>query len=186
MSKKQIILISLTILIVVFSTYFFNKSEASNPIKKIASCRFGGKNRGLCNNNPGNIKKSSYNFKGRVSSTDATFEQFDSMENGVLAIATLLSKNYIQKGYDTPKTIINRYAPSSENNTVKYINNLVKKLNEYDKYVTFQVVDENTKIVFDTELFYLLIKAIVFLETSYTVTDSQLEYASSSSNKIYL
>jgi len=80
--------------------------------------------RGLRNNNPGNIRKSSAVWIGQVSGTDPEFVTFESMEWGYRAIFVLL-RGYIRKGYDSIEKIINRYAPSSENNTQAYIAHIV-------------------------------------------------------------
>jgi hypothetical protein len=87
--------------------------------------------RGLRNNNPGNIRKSSTVWIGQVSGTDPDFVTFESIEWGYRAIFVLL-RNYISKGYDTISKIINRYAPSNENDTTAYINR-VAALSNIDK-----------------------------------------------------
>lgn len=79
--------------------------------------------RGYRNNNPLNIRLSSANiWQGEVSkNTDGIFEQFVSMEYGYRAALKLL-RNYITKdGLTTVAQIINKWAPSSENNTAGYI-----------------------------------------------------------------
>ena len=82
--------------------------------------------RGIRNNNPLNIRKGN-NWQGERSiSTDAQFEQFDSMVMGLRA-AMKLVRNYIQgrcsdgKRYDTIRKLVSRWAPPSENVTDKYI-----------------------------------------------------------------
>lgn len=81
--------------------------------------------RGLRNKNPFNIKKSKFNWLGKVESTDPVFEQFDTMEHGVRAGLMLLI-NYVRKGFDTPSKIIHRFAPVSENNTKYYLDYIVR------------------------------------------------------------
>lgn len=79
--------------------------------------------RGYRNNNPLNIRLSSANiWQGEVSkNTDGIFEQFVSMEYGYRAALKLL-RNYITKdGLTTVAQIINKWAPSNENNTAGYI-----------------------------------------------------------------
>lgn len=78
--------------------------------------------RGLRNNNPLNIKiNPANNWLGKVkNNTDGTFEQFDTIVHGFRA-ALYLVRKYISQGYDTPRKIITRWAPSSENYTEKYV-----------------------------------------------------------------
>lgn len=83
--------------------------------------------RGFENNNPGNIRKGASKFLGeKAVSTDPAFRQFETMELGYRAIFKLLH-NYIDKGFDTISKMINRWAPSNENNTTAYINYIVKR-----------------------------------------------------------
>lgn len=80
--------------------------------------------RGIRNNNPGNIEKSRNDWKGKIKDSDHLdnrFEVFKTPEHGVRALSVLLS-NYIKKGKATVPEIISKYAPSSENNTDIYIN----------------------------------------------------------------
>ena len=80
--------------------------------------------RGYRNNNPGNIRKTSTVWMGQIiPGSDADFITFESMEWGYRAIFVLLD-GYISKGFDTISKIINRYAPSSENDTTAYINHV--------------------------------------------------------------
>lgn len=82
--------------------------------------------RGIRNNNPLNIRKGS-NWKGeRHPQKDKAFEEFESMEMGVRAGFKLI-KNYMSgyngltQKFNTIEKIIRRWAPPSENNTRKYI-----------------------------------------------------------------
>lgn len=92
-------------------------------IKKTASDGF---------NNPGNIKQNSVVFKGEIrnpfeygsqliSPLDNKFKSFVSMAYGYRAMTRIL-RTYVKKGYVTLNQIISRYAPSTENNTVSYVN----------------------------------------------------------------
>jgi len=80
--------------------------------------------RGLRNNNPGNLRKSSSVWMGEVPSDDPDFVAFESIDWGYRAIFVLL-RGYIAKGYDTIEKIINRYAPTIENNSQAYITHVV-------------------------------------------------------------
>lgn len=105
--------------------------------------------RGLRNNNPGNIKKSSEDWEG-ADGDDGTFVKFTSQEYGIRALAKIL-KNY-QKlhNLNTIEEIITRWAPASDNNhTAKYIKYVADKsgyskneeLNLTDKEVLKKLID---------------------------------------------
>ena len=82
--------------------------------------------RGERNNNPGNIRKTNEMWIGQVmSGDDPDFMTFSSIAYGYRAMFVLLD-SYIDKGYNTVTKIINRWAPSSENNTTAYINHVVQ------------------------------------------------------------
>ncbi len=94
------------------------------------------KPRGIRNNNPGNIRVSGSAWKGKIpyelnQDYDCTanrvvksFEQFETYEYGVRAIIVLVT-NYINRdGLNTIAAIINKWAPSNENNTSAYANRL--------------------------------------------------------------
>lgn len=79
------------------------------------------------NNNPGNL-----NFAGQSGATledgsNARFAKFGSTAEGVSALAKQLQR-YGERGLDTISKIINKYAPSSENDTQAYIDALAKRL----------------------------------------------------------
>ena len=78
--------------------------------------------RGLRNLNPGNIRHSKTRYKGeKLSSTDSSFKQFESIEAGYRAMFVLLH-TYRVRGYgNTIAQFIARYAPPSENNTDAYV-----------------------------------------------------------------
>lgn len=78
--------------------------------------------RGIRNNNPGNIRRSSTNWLGLSSTqSDSEFCQFENMEYGVRALLVLLRTYYNKHNCNTTKKIISRFAPLVENNTEKYI-----------------------------------------------------------------
>ena len=77
--------------------------------------------RGRRNNNPLNIRVGN-NWPGEVAKpSDHTFEQFKEMKYGVRA-AFIILRNYINRHkLNTIPKVINRWAPSNENNTLAYI-----------------------------------------------------------------
>ena len=83
--------------------------------------------RGIRNNNPGNIEFSKRNnWTGQVGS-DGRFAQFSDMKFGIRALTKLLA-NYHKQGNFTVRKIINKYAPSNENNTLVYIETVCDKV----------------------------------------------------------
>lgn len=81
-----------------------------------------GRVRGLRNNNPGNIVRTSDQWQGMSAdqSGDPRFVVFDAPVWGLRAMARVLHK-YIDIGADTIAEIIARWAPSSENDTNAYV-----------------------------------------------------------------
>ena len=78
--------------------------------------------RGIRNNNPGNIRHSAIKWQGMSDTqTDSAFVQFISPEYGIRALSKLLDTYSISYGLNTVQGIINRYAPSVENNTGSYV-----------------------------------------------------------------
>ena len=82
--------------------------------------------RGIRNHNPLNIRRSKDQWKGLAEAqTDRAFCQFKSLEYGWRAAFYLLTRTYYHKyRLYTIRTIIRRWAPSSENNTEAYIANV--------------------------------------------------------------
>lgn len=84
--------------------------------------------RGIRNNNPGNIRWGD-EWKGLVPQaqrTDKSFCQFIKPEYGIRAMIIIL-RNYQRKHrLSTISGIINRWAPTNENDTQSYINSVAK------------------------------------------------------------
>lgn len=120
--------------------------------------------RGYRNNNPGNIRKT-YDYKGNqtfwkgeVKGTDESFKKFATMADGYRALFALLLE-YKSKGFDTITKIINRYAPSNENNSEAYIKTVSSKTG-IDRNTPVNLKDEND--------FKNLVGAISFVENGLT------------------
>lgn len=99
-----------------------------------------GKTRGLRNNNPGNIKKTSDMWLGlSANQTDDTFFQFKSATYGIRAIMVLL-RNYFNKyGLNTIRAIIGRWAPTLENDTNAYTYFVANKLDMNNDETIWQI-----------------------------------------------
>lgn len=88
--------------------------------------------RGIRNNNPLNIRKGN-NWKGeRQPQSDPSFEEFESLQMGLRA-GFIILRNYQHNSLapkmraNTIRKIINRWAPTSENNTLKYIDTVARR-----------------------------------------------------------
>jgi hypothetical protein len=119
-----------------------------------------GLTRGLRNNNPGNLIRTSDAWQGEVPSAeskDDKFEQFYEMQWGLRALLKDL-QNKIKGGKNTVQKIISVYAPNTENNTASYINTVCSALG-----VTASTVLSNNKATV-----LALAKTIVFVENGDT------------------
>ena len=127
-----------------------------------------GKNRGLKNNNVGNIRKSSDKFKGEIQpSSDKAFKQFESRELGIRAIFVILNTYSKKYNLNTIEQIISRYAPKKDgNNTDIYIEH-VETWTGIPR--TKEITTQNDKMA--------VVKAIIRQETSYIATDAELKNA---------
>ena len=81
--------------------------------------------RGIRNNNPGNIRLSNDNWQGlAVQQTDPAFFVFTAPEFGIRALTRVLKNYQARHGLNTLRGIINRWAPPNENDTGAYIRNM--------------------------------------------------------------
>lgn len=111
--------------------------------------------RGFRNNNWLNIRISNNNWQGkRANNTDGEFEQFETPELGIRA-ATRNIRTYGQRGLQTVKDIISTWAPTSENNTASYIQNVASRMDVDPN----QILDLN-----DTDTMVKLISAMTISE----------------------
>lgn len=84
--------------------------------------------RGLRNNNPLNIRKGNNWVGERSQQSDQLFEEFESLEYGFRA-AFIIIKNYMRsdRGSTTPRSIVSRWAPPSENDTESYLDYVCRR-----------------------------------------------------------
>ena len=127
--------------------------------------------RGIRNNNPGNIDYNPVNnWQGQLK-VDKTIEprfcRFDTPENGIRALGKLLQTYQRKHGLKTVRAIINRWAPSSENDTKAYVHSV-----EF-----YTGTKEGTEInLKDQKTLKGMIKAIIRHENSnYEYPDSVLD-----------
>jgi len=76
-------------------------------------------------NNPGNIRYNP-NLPGVVAKSPGGFSIFKNYYYGLHAMKRLLINAYLNKGFNTVKKIIYKYAPPSENNTELYISQVTQ------------------------------------------------------------
>lgn len=120
--------------------------------------------RGIRNNNPANIRHGKSKWFGSLpNQTDKSFVQFDTMSNGIRALIILLHNYYNLYHLDTIRKIINRYAPSSENNTSSYIAYCSSSLGILpDDELSLTDYGEHSHI-------FLLCKSICWMESNYAL-----------------
>ena len=103
--------------------------------------------RGLRNNNPLNIRKSTDVFQGEIRSEDKAFKSFKAMSYGYRAAFKLLYNYYDKYKLDTIRKMISRWAPKNENDTKAYIGVVSKKAKIRPDTVLFFKRDEMCAIV---------------------------------------
>ena len=123
--------------------------------------------RGIRNNNPLNIRRNPANqWQGlRPVQADKLFCQFTAMKWGLRA-AIRLMENYIRRGAQTPRQIISRWAPPSENNTSGYITQACQRAG----------LDPDFPVLFWADL-RKLIKAMSWIESRFQPADELLDEA---------
>ena len=86
--------------------------------------------RGIKNNNPLNIKRSSVNWAGKSTiQPDAIFEKFDDPHHGIRAGARNLLTYYRRDKLNTVQEIVTKWAPASDDNdTAGYISFVAGKM----------------------------------------------------------
>lgn len=97
--------------------------------------------RGIRNNNPGNMKLSSQPWQGLADEqTDPIFYQFVAPWWGIRAMAIELGNYQKHDGCTCIEQFINRWAPSTENNSDAYIKHVVS-LTGIDRYQPLNTLD---------------------------------------------
>lgn len=89
--------------------------------------------RGIRNNNPGNIRKGSVNWRGLAPAkdqTDPAFWIFEAPVWGLRAIAVILQNYQRRDGLKTVRQMINRWAPPEENDTDAYVAKVASSVGE--------------------------------------------------------
>jgi hypothetical protein len=123
--------------------------------------------RGMRNNNPFNIRRSVTRWEGKFySGKDKSFEVFTSMDYGIRAgIVTLRTYVCVHK-LTSVKAIINRFAPSTENDTSVYISFCEKRLSD-------RGYDPNN-IKYGDMAFFTLCSSMMVMESKYYLSPSKI------------
>lgn len=86
------------------------------------------KARGIRNNNPLNIEYNKNNDWVGQTGSDGRFARFNKPVYGIRAAAKLIANYYNKYGLRSVYSIVNRWAPSHENDTNNYANFVAKKI----------------------------------------------------------
>lgn len=124
---------------------------------------------GIRNNNPFNIRYYAVNNWYGLVGSNKGFCVFLNMEYGMRA-GIILLRNYIRKKNpvygrcNTIAKIVNRFAPTTENDTERYIRYLCNNLD----------IDRNTEIVYPSGVFARLCVSVCFYESQYQVPEDYI------------
>ena len=118
--------------------------------------------KGYKNNNPGNIRLTFDSvgnkiivYEGEILGSNNSFRTFESMAYGYRAIFSLLTHYVNTEGLNTIRKIISTYAPSSENDTESYINEISGLTN---------IGPDDIIDITDTDFFQQLVAAMSYQE----------------------
>lgn len=148
--------------------------------------------RGIINNNPANIRRGSawkglvpflVNPQNQQRVCDKSFCQFENIEYGIRALIVLLRTYCYKYKLRTIETIINRFAPPSENRTTAYIRFVVNYCQHlyypfssiYPRRDSLLLLFHNRKA--PTSICRCLMKAICKQETGFDLTDELIDAA---------
>lgn len=121
--------------------------------------------RGIRNNNPLNIRIGNVWLGEVQENTDLEFEQFVSMEYGLRAAFILLRRYINHYKLNTINKIIQRWAPSKENNTSKYCMTVCKRSGiSGDEIISF----------YDRDKMCSIVKAMAYVECGVELDDAKL------------
>jgi hypothetical protein len=114
-------------------------------------------------NNPGNIRRTPINWKGKVKNSNNPFEIFTSLAFGTRALFMQIRTD-LNRGNNTIEKLISKYAPATENQTNKYITNVAR----FTGFLPNQILKPTKANL------YKLAAAISKQETGTALTNSEL------------
>jgi len=112
--------------------------------------------RGIRNNNPGNLRLTPQLWQGEIVGQDRDFKVFETPSDGIRAIKTSLMKKF-NRGLTKISTILNSYAPDSENDTEAYIARVSQHMH----------IDSDTELTMDEKTLVLFTEGIILHENGY-------------------
>lgn len=97
--------------------------------------------RGMRNLNPGNLEKTQVVWQGEIRpGGDERFCEFESLIMGCRALIKTLGTYHTKHGCSTVRSIIERWAPSHENDTESYMEHVASSIsNGVDERIPFDV-----------------------------------------------
>lgn len=126
--------------------------------------------RGMRNNNPLNIRNSiAYKWQGQTGKDSAGFCTFSSVYYGVRAGFALMRTYNRKYQADTIRSIIERFAPATENNTESYIKHVADALG----------ISPDERIHYRSPQMRSMIKAMAKIESCMILDDQTLAKAQS-------
>lgn len=124
--------------------------------------------RGIRNNNPLNIRIGNTWLGERANPVDQEFEEFVTIEYGLRA-AFLILRRYIRRyGKNTVTSIVSTWAPSTENNTLKYIDTVCHRTG---------LTPTQTIAYEDKTTMCKLVGAMAFVECGQPIDEKKIEKA---------
>jgi len=108
-----------------------------------------GLTKGLRNNNPGNIRFfSAIKWVGQLGEDKDGFIIFNNPANGIRAISKNLNSYFFKRRLTTIRSIINRWAPSNENDTSAYVESVsVQTGIDPDKLMSAEFFDTSKPVI---------------------------------------
>lgn len=123
--------------------------------------------RGIRNNNPANLRRSLDKWDGlSLVQQDKAFFQFRAMKYGVRALLKTLYTYVHKHNLHTVKDIIERFAPTNENNTYAYVHSIETMMSS--KYTNMYY--RETDFYNHSDMLFLLCVCICKIESKYTLT----------------
>ena len=140
---------------------------AASPANKLARDKLA---RGIANNNPLNIRKSNWNWKGKKrNGSDPAFEQFIATCYGLRAAIIILTRYVTGRSIVNPKAaktveeIIHRWAPNGDG---------ANNENAYVEFVNQRAGFSTNEVVPDTRWLFRLLNAMCYIESNYVLTET--------------
>ena len=140
---------------------YFGKLEENNDTNKTLPNRL---------NNPGSLRENQIKWEGQIYPGENGFAKFKDMKYGTRALMLNLNTMVTKYNANTITKIINRWAPSFENDTKKYINDVCNITNIGEDDIVKPLIN-------DKLLYKSLASAIADIEGNIKLSENMLETA---------